>query len=119
VGYCGKSGGAAMFKNVKDLDELRAAVFSLLPTSGTLAGIAIGLVGIIKMRPGGGAGTLADEILLLTALGFLVTCYLAFFALHTENEKIRHFYLRAVDIIFLAALSLLVFSGFVVVYEFI
>lgn len=105
-----------MLKNLKDPREVREAMFSLLPTCGTLAGIAIGLVGVINLFPAGGTATLADEILLFSALGFLFDCYLIFFAMRTESEESRSRMLQAIDIVFLASLTLVVFSGFVVVY---
>jgi len=106
-----------MLKNLKEPSEVREVMLSLLPTCGTLAGIAIGLVGVINYRPQGGAATLADEILLLSALGFLVCCYLIFFAMRTELEASRTRMMRAIDFVFLASLTLVVSSGFVVVYE--
>lgn len=106
-----------MLKNLKDPKEAREAMLALLPTCGTLAGIAIGLVGVINFRPAGGAATIADEILLFSSLAFLVACYLIFFALRTSNDELRSRMLQAIDVIFLGALTLVVFSGFVVVYE--
>jgi hypothetical protein len=106
-----------MLKNVKDAREIRETMLSLLPTCGTLAGIAIGLVGAINLRALGGAGTLADEILLFSSLGFLVNCYLIFFAMSTSDVTYRSRMLIAIDFVFLGSLSLVVFAGFVVVYE--
>lgn len=106
-----------MLKNLKEPREVRETMLSLLPTCGTLAGIAIGLVGVINLRPAGGAATLADEILLLSALGFLVACYLIFFAMRTACQQTLYRMMRAIDFVFLASLTLVVFSGFVVVYE--
>lgn len=106
-----------MLKNLKESKEAREAMLSLLPTCGTLAGIAIGLVGVINLRPTGGAVTIADEILLFSALGFLVACYLIFFAIRTVNESSRIKMMRLIDLVFLVSLTLVVFSGFVVVYE--
>jgi len=106
-----------MLKNLKEAKEAREAMLSLLPTCGTLAGIAIGLVGVINIRPVGGAATVADEILLFAALGFLVSCYLIFFAIRTVNEGSRIKMMRLIDLVFLISLTLVVFSGFVFVYE--
>lgn len=108
-----------MLKNLKDLKTTLDVMLTLLPTSGTLAGIAIGLVGVINARPKGGIATWADEILLVVALGFLVDCYLIFFAMRsTEKPHFRHL-LHVIDGLFLLSLTLMVFSGFAVVYEFI
>lgn len=105
-----------MLKNLK-ATEAREAMLSLLPTCGTLAGIAIGLVGVINLQSVGGRATIADEILLFSALGFLLACYFIFFAMRSTNELTRERFMRAIDVLFLASLTLVVFAGFVVVYE--
>ncbi|HEX5362628.1 MAG TPA: hypothetical protein VFW49_16305 [Fluviicoccus sp.] len=107
-----------MLRNITEPKEAREVMLSLLPTCGTLAGIAIGLVGAINLRPLGGEATFADDILLLSALGFLVDCYLIFFAMRTTSDIRRHKLARAIDAVFLASLTLVVFSGFLVVYAF-
>lgn len=108
-----------MLKNLKDPREIRETMLSLLPTAGTLAGIGIGLAGMIHAKPGGGASTIADEILLLSALGFLLVCYLIFFALRAADSAFGSRISQLIDVLFLASLTLVVFSGFVVAYEFI
>lgn len=108
-----------MLKNMKEPKEIRDAMLSLLPTCGTLAGIAIGLASAINLRPSGGAGTLADEILLVSALGFLIACYLIFFTLRSSSDATRATLMVAIDWVFLGSLTLIVFSGFIVVFKFI
>ena len=107
-----------MLKNLKDPKDLRDAMLSLMPTAGTLAGIAIGLAGFVSSSPGRSAATLADDLLLLSALGFLLVCYLVFFGMRALAGGVNGRLMWAIDLAFLAALTLLVFSGFVVVYEF-
>jgi len=106
-----------MLKNLNSPKEARGVLLSLLPTSGTLAGIAVGLVGLINTRAGSDASTLADDILMLSALGFLVVCYLIFFAIRKIDSAAAHRIIRVIDVIFLFSLTLIVFSGFIVVYE--
>lgn len=106
-----------MLKNLKEPREVREAMLSLLPTCGTLAGISVALVGAINLRPAGGEKTLADEILLLSALGFMFTCYIIFFAMRTISEESRLKMMQAIDVVFLASLTLVVVAGFVVAYE--
>ena len=105
-----------MLKNLKDPKEARDAMFSLLSTSGTLAGIGIGLVGFINVGRGGAAATLADDILLLSALGFLVVCYLVFFAVRNINPSTARRMMQVIDLVFLASMTLMVLAGFIVAY---
>lgn len=106
-----------MLKNLKSPKDIRDAMLSLLPTCGTLAGIAIGLVSFINYRQGGGSKTIADEVLLVSALGFLLACYCIFFAMRSGNEHTLSRLLQAIDILFLSSLTLVVFAGFAIVYE--
>ena len=83
-----------------------------------MAGIAVGLVGVIQFRPEGGATTLADDILMVSALGFLLVCYAIFFALRVEDAGRLARILAWIDGLFIASLTLVVLSGFMIVYEF-
>jgi hypothetical protein len=105
-----------VLKNVRDPREAREAMLSLLSTSGTLAGIAVGLVGIINAARGTSTATIADDILLLAALGFLVVCYLIFFAMRDIGAARTWRMLQAIDILFLGSMTLMVLAGFIVVY---
>lgn len=107
-----------MLKNLKDSKEAREAMLSLLPTSGTLAGISIGLVGVINSGMKGNVSTIADDVLLVAALGFLFVCYMIFFAIRHEDTKVASGLMHMIDITFLFPMTLIVFSGFIVVYEF-
>lgn len=75
-----------MLRNPRDPREAREALLSVLETSGTLAGIGIGLVGFINVSWGGLAATwrtcgfidvlfLASMTLMVVA-GFIVVCAL-------------------------------------------
>jgi hypothetical protein len=105
-----------MLKNLKDPKEARDAMFSLLSTAGTLAGIGVGLVGFINVGRGGAAATLADDILLLSALGFLVVCYLVFFAVRAVTSATARRMMQAIDLLFLFSMTLMVLAGFIVAY---
>jgi hypothetical protein len=107
-----------MLTKLRESKETRDALLSLLPTGGTMAGIAIGLVSVIQFRPAGGAATFADDILLLAALGFLLVCYAIFFALRIEDAARLARVLGWIDALFIASLTLVVLSGFILVYEF-
>ena len=105
-----------MLKNLRDPKEAREAMLSLLSTAGTLAGIGIALIGIINTSGGGTTATIADDILLLSALGFLVVCYLIFFAVRNFSGAHAWRMLVIIDVVFLGSMTLMVLAGFIVVY---
>lgn len=94
-------------------------MLSLLPTSGTMAGISIGLMGVVHLRQTPTISNIADDMLLFSALGFLLVCYLIFFALRRVHVGLLPRWTTLIDLVFLASLTLMVFSGFVILYEFI
>ena len=77
-----------MLKNLIDPKEAREAMLSLLSTAGTLAGIAVGLVGF----------------------------YLIFFAVRDVSAARTWRMLEVIDIVFLGSMTLMVLAGFIVVY---
>lgn len=108
-----------MLKNVNDAIELRQALLAILSTSGTLAGLSMTLVGLINLKvTNTQVETIADDMFLLTSLGFLVVCYLIFFTLRRVHSERVRYWTYAIDITFLLSLTLLVVSGFVVLYAF-
>jgi len=108
-----------MLKNIADLKDVRHTLLALLSTSGTLAGISLALVGIVNVKVHNTKiDTVADDLFLVSSLGFVVVCYLIFFALrHLHSKHIRHWN-NAIDILFLASLTLILLAGAMVVYEF-
>lgn len=76
-----------MLKNFKHPLESSNALLSLLSTSSTLAGISIGLAGLAHSVPSIGAKAIVDDLDIFAALGFLVVCYLIFFALRHQTSK--------------------------------
>ncbi|MBM4184330.1 MAG: hypothetical protein FJ207_08900 [Gemmatimonadetes bacterium] len=108
-----------MLKSVERAEELREALLALLPTAGTLAGISIGLVGLIGVKVSNTrVETLADEVFLVSALGLVLVCYLIFFALRDPQSPRARLMSKAIDAVFLASLTLLLLGGFVTVYAF-
>ena len=108
-----------MLKNLRNPSETASAMLSLLPTSGTMAGISIGLMGVLNLGKTPDASTIADDMLLLSALGFLLVCYLIFFELRRAHAGLGPRWTTGIDLVFLLSLTLMVFSGFVILYEFI
>jgi hypothetical protein len=108
-----------MLKNAKDPRELRSLLIAQFSTSGTLAGISLTLVGIINIRTSSTQiQTIADDMFVFSSMGFLIACYFIFFTLrHLESPRIQPL-TAIIDTLFLAALTLLVMAGFVVVYSY-
>ncbi|MFO1394947.1 MAG: hypothetical protein U1F09_14405 [Steroidobacteraceae bacterium] len=108
-----------MLKYVNDRRDLQSLLVSTLNTSGTMAGLSMALVGIVNLRAADTrTETLADDLFLCASVGFLVVCYLVFFALRRLESKSIAIWTTAIDVLFLVSLTLLVLSGFVVLYAF-
>ena len=107
-----------MLKNLNDPKDVQQVLLSILSTSGTLAGISMTLVGIVNLRAiGTKTETMADDCFLFASVGFLLVCFLVFFALRQLDSKNLRYWTNTIDAVFLLSMSMLVFSGFLVVYE--
>jgi tellurite resistance protein TehA-like permease len=96
---------------------LREELLQLLSLAGTLAGLCITGVALFhSIGRGTVPGTLADDMLAVSALLFLLCTYLIFFALRVAREELAQRLERAVDALFLLALTGMVAAGFVMVY---
>jgi hypothetical protein len=109
-----------MLKNISDLRDIREILLALLSNSGTLAGISLALVGILNLKPlTSTLGMYADDLFLFSALGFVIVCYLVFFAMRRiESPRIIH-WSRIIDVFFLGSLTMQVVAGFLTVYTFV
>jgi multisubunit Na+/H+ antiporter MnhF subunit len=95
----------------------REELLHLLSVSGTLAGLCI--TGVALFHTLGRASlpeTVADDLLAISALLFLVCTYTIFFALRTRREALALTLEKVADIMFLMAMTGMVGSGFVMVY---
>jgi nitrate reductase gamma subunit len=110
---------AGMLKNVKDPKDLKDILLSVLGTSGTMAGLSMALVGIINLRAANtSTETIADDLFLFSSAGFLIVCYLVFFALRRLSKPNIRTWTAMIDVLFLTSMTVLVLSGFVVLYAF-
>jgi hypothetical protein len=108
-----------MLKNFRGRDELQRLLLAILSTSGTLAGLSMALVGIVNLRvTNTQVETLADDMFLFSSVGFLVVCFLVFFALRRLDSASVERWTTIIDVIFLLSMTLLVVSGFVALYAF-
>ena len=96
---------------------IREELLQLLSVSGTLAGLCI--TGVTLFHTVGRATlaeTLADDLLAISALLFLLCTYAIFIALRTKRETLAIFLDKVADTLFLLALTGMVASGFIMVY---
>jgi hypothetical protein len=95
----------------------RDELLHLLALSGTLAGLSI--TGVTLLRTLGKASvvqTIADDVLALSALLFLLCTYAIFFALRTRRSALARTLENIADALFLLALTGMVAAGFIMVY---
>ena len=90
----------------------------LLSAATSMTGICVGLLGAVNaFNRSRNVDTLADDILALNALLFLICCYLIIWALRTLSRRRAARLLLMVEYTFLGAMTLLVLTGFFVVYS--
>jgi hypothetical protein len=108
-----------MLKKVKDHKDLPHFLFSILSTSGTLAGLSLALVGIVNLKVANTKiETIADDMFLFSSVGFFAVCYIIFFTLRQHQAEKVLYWTKLIDVVFLSSITLLVVAGFVVVYTF-
>jgi hypothetical protein len=96
---------------------LRNELLHLLSLSGTMAGLCItGITLFHTMKHASGAGTIADDMLALSALFFLLCTYMIFIALRTRNPAVANRLDKIIDALFSLAMTSMVATGFVMVY---
>ena len=97
---------------------VREELLQLLSLSGTLAGLAI--TGVTVFRALGHQSmstTIVDDLLAFSALIFLLCLYVIFFGLRTGREALARTLEKVADLLFLLALTVMVASGFIMVYS--
>ena len=109
-----------MLKNTSDPEILLRILLSMLSTSGTMASIGLALVGIVNLRiTSTHVASAADDIFLFSSLGFVMVCYMTFFAIrHIQSPKLAR-WTGVIEFAFVSSLTLLISAGFVTVYAFV
>lgn len=93
----------------------REELLHLLSLSGTLAGLCI--TGVALFRTMGNVSlTIADDMLTISALLFLICTYAIFFALRGKSTAQADLFEKIADGLFLLALTGMVAAGFVMAY---
>ena len=93
----------------------RDELTSLLSLCGTLAGLCIGIVAFINASHRG-AATAIDDVLVACAATFLLCIYLITFALRTRSHKRAALLAQVLELLFLAALTVMTVAGVFMVY---
>lgn len=94
----------------------REELLNFLPVAGTLAGLCVTAVALIKTLGHSTAATIVDDMFAICALLFLVALYLAFAALRASSRRLVRTLVRLVDVAFLVALTLLTVAAFIMTY---
>ena len=114
---CGKPFSARLNGSKKELGDTIYA--HILNHSATHIGMCLTLLGLVRVVEGvKNVHTLADELLAINAVGFLVSSLLTYSALKKEEGEGKQKLLRAGDIIFTGALGLLAVICVTLVFEF-
>lgn len=96
---------------------LREELLQLLTLSGNMAGLSI--TGVTLFYTVGRAtrlSTIADDLLAVSSVMFLLCCYLIFWALRTHNPWLSGKLETIVDLALASALTVMVFAGFLMAY---
>jgi lysylphosphatidylglycerol synthetase-like protein (DUF2156 family) len=101
--------------NSGDTPIERGELTSLLSLCGTLAGLCIGIVAFINGTHRGPA-TAIDDVLATCAATFLLCIYLIVFALRTQSRRRAALLTQTIELLFLAALTVMTVAGFFMVY---
>ena len=95
----------------------RDELFSLLSSSGSLAGLCITVVALMnsfnKVRA---EVTVVDDMLAVCAAAFLLCTYLIFWALRSRAARISAILLNVVDWVFLSAQTIMTIAGFIIIH---
>ena len=106
-----------MDKSPKIKAWVREELLHLMSLSGTMAGLCItGVTLFYTVSKVPASATIVDDMLAISALLFLICTYTVFWALRTRKPAVAEFLESIVDILFAAALTGMVASGFVMLY---
>ena len=96
---------------------IREELLHLLTLSGTMAGLSITAIALMHTTARGApAATVADDVLALCALMFLLCTYVIFWALRTRRPGFAQRLSELADAMFLLALTAMIGAGLIMVY---
>lgn len=86
-------------------DDVAIHIFTV---SATLVGVCLTVIGVLRLvKRLANVTVLADQFLSADAMGFLVSCAVAYAAMRTRDPARRRALERAADVIFLVSLGLM------------
>lgn len=95
--------------------DLSGYIFSV---SAGLVGVCLTVIGLFRLfRSSGEVRSIADNLLAVDAIVFLVACLTSYLALRGPNERVWHRLERFADILFLSGLTAMVVIGGLIAYE--
>jgi protein-S-isoprenylcysteine O-methyltransferase Ste14 len=98
-------------------EDISIHIFS---SSATMVGVCLTVIGffriIFKLKA---LNSFGDNLLAFDAMLFLAACLLSYWALRTRGQRRRLWTERVADLVFLAALSLMVVVCGLITYEFV
>jgi multisubunit Na+/H+ antiporter MnhF subunit len=97
-------------------EDISIYIFS---TSAGMVGVCLTVIGIFQIGRLQAIGSLADNLLALDAIAFLISCILSYLSLRMRTKTCRRRYAleRAADIIFILGLSFAAVVCFLIAYE--
>ncbi len=102
-------------RDVRLEEDLCIHIFT---ASAAMVGVCLTVIGLIRVVLSfHGGRTIADDILALDALLFLLSCLLSYFSLRTRSTRRMYIVERLADGIFLTGLVLMAFVCGLIVFE--
>ena len=96
----------------------RGELLALLSASATLAGLCITVVALMNtLNRAASSVSVVDDVLAVSAGAFLLCVYLIFWALKAPSAVLARALTRAVDVLFLCALSAMTVAGFISIHH--
>lgn len=95
----------------------RQEMLSLLSTSGTLAGLCITVVALMNTFDRARAAvTIVDDMFGVCAFAFLLCIYLIFWAIRSRKTSNSEVLIKAVEGVFLLAMTIMTIAAFLMIY---
>jgi hypothetical protein len=91
----------------------------ILPTSGTMIGVCITLIGLVKLFEDKNRPTQTDEFGAIVAVVFLGSAFLSYLSMRTGDRGASHRYERYADMLFLVGLASIVLLAGLFAFEWI
>ena len=96
---------------------LRTELLTLFSLSATLTGLCItGVTLFGSLKKSALDRTVADELLAVAAMIFLLCTYIIFITLKSQHQKIAWWLQKLADLLFLVALTFMVTSGVIMIF---